>query len=186
MFDSIHFRYISIIKYFLSIAQFNRALLNKAMTTLNRPTTLHFNELPQRIGETIATSDWMEVTQDRIDRFAEATGDRQWIHVDAERCARESPFKTTIAHGFLTLSLVAYFKGQTIAYDGVKMGINYGTNRVRFMSPVKVNSKLRATFKLLECEPIQGGMQTVFEVTIEIEGHAKPACVAELVTRAYT
>jgi acyl dehydratase len=155
------------------------------MTTLNRPITLHFNELPQRVGETIATSDWLEITQDRIDRFAEATGDRQWIHVDAERCAKESPFKTTIAHGFLTLSLIPYFKGETIAYEGVKMGINYGTNRVRFMSPVKVNSKLRATFKLLECEPIQGGMQTVFEVTIELEGHAKPACVAELVTRAY-
>lgn len=151
----------------------------------NVPVTLPINALANRVGEEIATSDWLQITQDRINQFAEATGDHQWIHLDAERCAKESPFKTTIAHGFLTLSLVPYFKGQTLAYSGVKMGINYGTNRVRFMSPVTVNSKLRAKFKLLECEAIQGGVQTVFEVTIEIEGHAKPACVAELVTRAY-
>jgi acyl dehydratase len=152
---------------------------------LNPRVTLHFNDLPKRIGEDIATSDWLTITQERINQFADATGDHQWIHLDAERCARESPFKTTIAHGFLTLSLVPYFKNQCIAYEGVKMGVNYGTNRVRFMSPVKVNSKLRAKFKLLECEAIEGGVQTMFEVTIELEGHAKPACVAELVTRAY-
>jgi acyl dehydratase len=150
------------------------------------PVTLHLNTLANRVGEEIATSDWLQITQDRIDQFADATGDHQWIHIDAERCAKESPFKTTIAHGFLTLSLIPYFKGQTIAYDGVKMGINYGTNRVRFMTPVTVNSKLRARFKLAACEAITGGVQTVFEVTIEIEGHAKPACVAELVTRAYS
>lgn len=151
----------------------------------SHPVVLDIATLATRVGAEIATSDWLTITQDRIDQFAAATGDHQWIHVDAERCAKESPFKTTIAHGFLTLSLVPYFKGQTIAYSGVKMGINYGTNRVRFMSPVKVNSRLRAIFKLLECEAIQGGAQTVFEVTIEIEGHAKAACVAELVTRAY-
>jgi acyl dehydratase len=151
----------------------------------SHPVVLDIATLATRVGEEIATSDWLTITQDRIDQFAEATGDHQWIHVDAERCANESPFKTTIAHGFLTLSLVPYFKGQTIAYSGVKMGINYGTNRVRFMSPVKVNSRLRATFKLIECEAITGGVQTVFEVSIELEGHAKPACVAELVTRAY-
>jgi acyl dehydratase len=153
---------------------------------LNSPISLPVDELPQRVGEEIATSAWLEITQERIDRFAQASDDHQWIHIDAERCARESPFKTTIAHGFLTLSLIPYFKNETIAYSGVKMGINYGTNRVRFMSPVKVNSRLRAKFKLLECEAITGGVQTVFEVTVEIEGHAKPACVAELLTRAYT
>jgi acyl dehydratase len=148
--------------------------------------TLAIDQLPARVGEEIAVSDWLNITQARIQQFADATGDHQWIHLDTERCAKESPFGTTIAHGFLTLSLVPYFKGQTIAYSGVKMGINYGTNRVRFMTPVKVNSRLRARFKLAACEAVQGGVQTVFEVTIEIEGHAKPACVAELVTRAYS
>jgi acyl dehydratase len=152
---------------------------------MQSPITLRLDELPQRIGAHIATSEWLEITQARINQFADATGDHQWIHLDAERCARESPFKSTIAHGFLTLSLVPFFKGQTMAYDGVKMAINYGTNRVRFMTPVKVNSRVRASFKLIACEAIQGGVQTVFEVTIELEGSAKPACVAELVTRAY-
>jgi acyl dehydratase len=147
--------------------------------------TLNLTDLPKRIGDELAISDWLLVTQERINQFADATGDHQWIHIDAERCSRESPFKSTIAHGFLTLSLLPYFKDQCIAYESVKMGVNYGTNRVRFMSPVKVNSKLRARFKLLECEAIQGGVQTVFEATIEIDGHGKPACVAELVTRAY-
>jgi acyl dehydratase len=147
--------------------------------------TLAIDQLPARVGEEIAISDWLTITQERIQQFADATDDHQWIHLDAERCAKESPFGTTIAHGFLTLSLVPYFKGQTIAYSGVKMGINYGTNRVRFMTPVKVNSRLRARFKLKACEAIQGGVQTVFEVTMEIEGQAKPACMAELVTRAY-
>lgn len=146
---------------------------------------LKIDQLPSLVGQEIAVSDWLVITQARIAQFADATGDHQWIHLDAERCARESPFKTTIAHGFLTLSLVPYFKGACIAYEGIRMAVNYGTNRVRFMSPVTVNSQLRARFKLLECEAIQGGVQTVFEVTIEIEGHAKPACVAELVTRAY-
>ncbi len=150
------------------------------------PITIAIDQLLARVGEEIAVSDWLTITQARIQQFADATDDHQWIHLDAERCAKESPFGTTIAHGFLTLSLVPFFKGQTIAYSGVKMGINYGTNRVRFMTPVKVNSRLRARFKLAACEPIQGGIQTVFEVTIDIEGHAKPACVAELVTRAYT
>jgi acyl dehydratase len=154
------------------------------MTNISR-VSLSLNELPNRIGEALAISDWLEITQSRINQFADATGDHQWIHLDAERAARESPFKTTIAHGFLTLSLIPYFKDACIEYSGVKMGVNYGTNRVRFMAPVKVNSRLRAHFKLLAAEAIVGGMQTVFEVTIEIEGNAKPACVAELVTRAY-
>jgi acyl dehydratase len=147
--------------------------------------TLAISTLSQHIGQELATSEWLTITQERINQFAEATGDHQWIHVDTERAARESPFKTTIAHGFLTLSLIPLFKDECIEYSDVKMGVNYGTNRVRFMAPVKVNSKLRARFKLLEVEPITGGVQTVFEVTIDIEGHAKPACVAELVTRAY-
>jgi acyl dehydratase len=147
--------------------------------------TLNVNTLAQYVGTELAVSDWLQITQERINQFADATGDHQWIHIDAERAQRESPFKTTIAHGFLTLSLIPYFKGKCIAYDGVKMGVNYGTNRVRFMAPVKVNSKLRARFKLLAIEEIIGGVQTVFDTTLELEGHAKPACVAELVTRAY-
>ncbi len=150
-----------------------------------QPVVLNVETLAERIGQEIATSEWLTVTQSRIDQFAEATNDHQWIHVDAERCARESPFKTTIAHGFLTLSLIAGFMARTVSFSGVKMGINYGTNRVRFISPVKVNSNLRAKIKLLACEPFSGGLQTVFEVTVEIEDQSKPACVAELVTRTY-
>ncbi|TAG45344.1 MAG: MaoC family dehydratase [Betaproteobacteria bacterium] len=146
---------------------------------------LPLDSLGDYVGQELAVSDWLTITQDRINQFADATGDHQWIHLDAERAARESPFKNTIAHGFLTLSLIPYFKNLSVSYSGVKMGVNYGTNRVRFMAPVAVNSRLRARFKLLSVEPIAGGAQTVFEVTIEIEGHSKPACVAELVTRAY-
>jgi acyl dehydratase len=141
--------------------------------------------LPAWIGLEVAVSDWVKITQDRINEFAEATGDHQWIHVDPERAARESPFGSTIAHGFLTLSLVPLLKGECIEFTGVKMGVNYGTNRVRFMAPVKVNSRLRGHFKLASLEEIKGGVQMVWECTLELEGHAKPACVAELVTRAY-
>ena len=149
--------------------------------------------LPTWLGLEVAVSDWVSITQERINQFAEATGDHQWIHVDPIRAEKESPFRSppgsvtgsTIAHGFLTLSLVPYLKGECIEFTGVKMGVNYGTNRVRFMAPVNVNSKLRGRFKLASLEEIKGGMQMVWECTLEIEGQAKPACVAELVTRAY-
>jgi acyl dehydratase len=146
---------------------------------------IKLSALPAWIGLEVAVSDWVTITQERINLFAEATGDHQWIHVDAERAAKESPFGTTIAHGFLTLSLVPLLKGECIEFADVKMGVNYGTNRVRFMAPVKVNSRLRGHFKLAALEDIKGGVQMVWECTLELEGHAKPACVAELVTRAY-
>ena len=141
--------------------------------------------LAHHIGTVVGVSDWVEVTQERIDRFAEATGDFQWIHVDRERAARESPFGGTIAHGFLTLSLVPLFKAQAIDYGPLRMAINYGTNRVRFVTPVRTGSRLRGHFKLLSVEPLTDGWQTVFEVSVEIAGAVKPACVAELVTRIH-
>jgi acyl dehydratase len=148
-------------------------------------TSIALSALPAWLGLEVAVSDWVTISQERINLFAEATGDHQWIHVDTERAAKESPFGTTIAHGFLTLSMVPYLKEMCMEYTGVKMGVNYGTNRVRFMAPVKVGSRLRGRFKLIAFEPIKGGMQMVWECTLELEGHAKPACVAELVSRAY-
>ena len=148
-------------------------------------TNIALPSLSTWLGLEVAVSDWVAITQERINGFAEATGDHQWIHVDAERAARESPFGTTIAHGFLTLSMVPYLKETCVEYVGVKMGVNYGTNRVRFMAPVKVNSRLRGRFKLASFEEIKGGVQMVWECTLELEGHTKPACVAELVSRAY-
>jgi acyl dehydratase len=148
-------------------------------------TSIALPSLSTWLGLEVAVSDWVSITQERINRFAEATGDHQWIHVDAERAAKESPFGSTIAHGFLTLSMVPYLKETCIEYTGVKMGVNYGTNRVRFMAPVKVDSRLRGRFKLASFEPIKGGVQMVWQCTLELEGHTKPACVAELVTRAY-
>jgi acyl dehydratase len=145
--------------------------------------------LPTWLGLEVAVSDWVAITQERINLFAEATGDHQWIHVDEARAALESPFRSptgnTIAHGFLTLSMVPFLKEACIEFTGIKMGVNYGTNRVRFMAPVNVNSKLRGRFKLAALEPIKGGVQMVWECTLEIEGQNKPACVAELVSRAY-
>ena len=148
-------------------------------------TSIALPALPTWLGLEVAVSDWVTITQERINLFAEATGDHQWIHIDPQRAAKESPFGTTIAHGFLTLSLVPYLKGECIEFTGVKMGVNYGTNRVRFMAPVKVNSKLRGRFKLMSVEPIKGGAQMVWECTLELQGLEKPACIAELVSRAY-
>ena len=148
-------------------------------------TSIALTALPTWLGLEVAVSDWVTITQERIDLFADATGDHQWIHIDPERAAKESPFGATIAHGFLTLSLVPYLKGECIEFTGVKMGVNYGTNRVRFMAPVKVNSKLRGRFKLMSVEQIKGGAQMVWECTLEMQGLEKPACIAELVSRAY-
>ena len=141
-------------------------------------TRLALAQLPTWLGLEVAISDWVDISQERINQFAEATGDHQWIHVDAERAKKESPFGTTIAHGFLTLSMVPYLKETCIEYTGIKMGVNYGTNRVRFMAPVKVNSRLRGRFKLASYEEIKGGAQMVWECTLELDGHAKPVCVA--------
>ena len=148
-------------------------------------TCIALTALPTWLGLEVAVSDWVTITQERINLFADATGDHQWIHIDPERAAKESPFGATIAHGFLTLSLVPYLKGECIEFTGVKMGVNYGTNRVRFMAPVKVDSKLRGRFKLMSVEQIKGGAQMVWECTLELQGLEKPACIAELVSRAY-
>ena len=148
-------------------------------------TSIALTALPTWLGLEVAVSDWVTITQERINLFADATGDHQWIHIDPERAAKESPFGATIAHGFLTLSLVPFLKGECIEFTGVKMGVNYGTNRVRFMAPVKVNSKLRGRFKLMSVEQIKGGAQMVWECTLEMQGSEKPACIAELVSRAY-
>ena len=142
-------------------------------------------ELRQYKSSEVAVSDWVEVTQEMIDGFAESTGDFQWIHVDAERAESESVFGSTIAHGFLTLSLLSKFLNETIDLGRSKMGINYGLNRVRFTAPVRVNSKLRARFYLEDVVDIPDGVQLVWTVTIEIEGESKPALVAEWLTRRY-
>jgi acyl dehydratase len=127
----------------------------------------------------------MLIDQARVNAFAEVTGDRQWIHVDVERARRESPFGAPIAHGYLTLSLLAKFAGECIAVDGIKLAVNYGLNRVRFAAPVKVGSRVRARFVLAAVEDIPGGAQMLWQATVEIEGSDKPACVAEMVTRWY-
>jgi acyl dehydratase len=142
-------------------------------------------ELTQLAGQEIGLSDWIEVPQATIDSFAATTGDRQWIHVDRERAARNSPFGTTIAHGFLTLSLLSRLKSQAVAVTGVTMAINYGLNRVRFPSPVRSGARIRGRFILQSVGPIEGGVQTVLAATVEVEGQQKPALAAEWVLRFY-
>jgi acyl dehydratase len=136
-------------------------------------------------GKEVGVSDWLEVTQERIDQFAAASEDRQWIHIDPERAARESPFKTTIAHGFLTLSLLSVLARLALAVGGVRMGINYGLNRVRFVSPVPAGARIRGRFSLATVEEIKGGVQSTWNVTVEREGSDKPCCVAEWLVRYY-
>ncbi|MDH4061433.1 MAG: MaoC family dehydratase [Aquincola sp.] len=143
------------------------------------------SDLAAHEGREFAASGELLLEQSRIDAFATVTDDRQWIHVDPVRAA-SGPFGVTIAHGFLTLSLLPKLMHESFAFDDVRMGVNYGINRVRFPSPVPVGSALRARFKLLEFEPIDGGAQLTVEATVERSGHAKPVCVAELVTRQYT
>ena len=150
--------------------------------------TVHFatlESLRDKVGQHLATSDWITVDQERINLFAQATGDHQWIHVDPVRAAA-GPFGTTIAHGFLTLSLVPEIAQSAMAFDDVRMSVNYGLNRVRFMGPVPAGSRLRGHLKLAAFEPIEGGAQLVTEITIEREGVPKPVCIAEAVARRFT
>jgi len=135
-------------------------------------------------GLKIGPSDWMEISQERINTFAEATGDHQWIHVDEER-AKLSPFGTTIAHGYLTLSLAAKLMPEILEIKGMKMGINYGTDKVRFLNPVKSGSRVRGSGEFLEIKEVPGGYQSTLRVTIEIEGEEKPACVVDTISRYY-
>ena len=135
------------------------------------------------VGDTFGPSSWVEITQERIDQFADATGDHQWIHVDPER-AKDGPFGSTIAHGYLTLSLIPVASFELVPQSG-KMGINYGSNRVRFPAPVPVGSRVRTSFEVLAVEEIPGGRQTTMTATVEREGGDKPVCVAEIVSRNY-
>ncbi|MDP1899637.1 MAG: MaoC family dehydratase [Rubrivivax sp.] len=144
----------------------------------------HLADLQGRVGQELGTSDWLTIAQDRIDLFARATGDHQWIHTDPARAAA-GPFGGTVAHGFLTLSLLPAMFEAGFAIDDVRMGVNYGLNRVRFMAPVRVGSRIRGHFKLLGYEALEGGAQLTVQTTIELEGSAKPACVAESVSRRF-
>ncbi|NUZ06870.1 MaoC family dehydratase [Piscinibacter koreensis] len=141
-------------------------------------------ELEPHVGREIGVSDWVHVTQQRIDLFAEATNDRQWIHVDPARAA-DGPFGTTVAHGFFTLSLLPEMAASAFEIDNTRLSVNYGLNRVRFPAPVPSGSRLRGRFKLVSYEPIEGGVQLTFGVTMEREGSDKPVCVAETVARRY-
>src|SRR5437660_6288542 len=145
----------------------------------------NITQLRDFIGRDVAVSDWVEVSQGRINQFAEATEDRQWIHTDPERAARESPFKETIAHGFLTLSLLSELGKRAMSVGGVRMGINYGLNRVRFVRPVPAGSHIRGRFTLVALEAIKGGVQATWAVTVERDGGDKPCCVAEWLVRYY-
>jgi acyl dehydratase len=141
-------------------------------------------DLEALVGSPLGSSDWLQIDQARIDQFAAVTGDDQWIHVDPVRAAA-GMFGTTVAHGFLTLSLLPFFGRSSFKVAGVRMTVNYGLNRVRFPAPVPVGSRLRANYKLLSFDRIEGGVQVVTEVTVEREGHPKPVCVAESVARHY-
>ncbi len=144
------------------------------------------DELRSLAGQEVSTSDWLEITQERINLFADATGDHQWIHLDVERTKTESPYGATIAHGFLTLSLLSFLMKSAIEFKmPTKMGINYGLNRVRFISAVPAGSRIRARVALQNLEDFAGGHQFTWQFTVEIEGAEKPACVAEWLTRIY-
>lgn len=142
-------------------------------------------ELKSAVGKQLGVSEWLEIDQARIDKFADATGDHQWIHVDPER-AKDGPFGTTIAHGYLTQSLVNLFLPQIIEVRGISMGVNYGADRVRFPAPVPVGSRLRGSAELIKVEDVKGGaVQSTVRVTIEIEGSERPACVIDTISRYF-
>jgi acyl dehydratase len=148
-------------------------------------TTTTLAELPGLVGTELGTSDWYEVTQEAVQQFADATADHQWIHLDVERAQKESPYGGPIAHGFLTLSLLVPLVAQVLTITDVKMGVNYGLNKVRFPAAVPVGSKVRARVTLKSVEEVAGGLQNTLTVTIEREGGDKPVCIAEWVTRQY-
>jgi len=142
-------------------------------------------DLKDRVGEEVVVSGWLEMTQERINGFAEATGDHQWIHVDPERARRESPFGVPIAHGFLTLSLLSKFLSESVRFSQSKMGVNYGVNRLRFTAPVPVGARIRARLTVKRLEELQGGVQVTWAVVLEREGSDKPCLIAEWLTRRY-
>jgi acyl dehydratase len=148
-------------------------------------TVVALAQLAALVGQEVGTSDWFAVTQDRINAFADATGDHQWIHVDADRARAETPFGTTIAHGFLTLSLLSALMRDAIAVDGPRMTLNYGLNRVRFVSPVPAGSRIRARVTLGRIDNVGDSVQATWNVTIERDGGEKPCVVAEWIVRYY-
>lgn len=151
-----------------------------------RNTIASLAALKELTGREVGVSDWFTIEQDRIQQFADATLDHQWIHVDVERARRDSPYQAPIAHGFLTLSLLPHLMHQALGVENVRMGVNYGLNRVRFVSPVRSGSKVRARFKLLSIHDVEpDGVQIVYEATVEAENATKPCCVAEWVVRSY-
>jgi len=140
--------------------------------------------LKEYTGREIFLTEWLTMSQERINQFADATGDHQWIHVDPERARRESPYGATVAHGFLTLSLMSHFLREAIRLpDSVRQAINYGLNRVRFPAPVRAGEKIRARIRLQSCKELQGRVEAIYEITIEAEGGEKPCCVAEWILR---
>ena len=149
-----------------------------AITTING-----LDELRAAVGNDLGSSDWLEITQERVNTFAEATGDNQWIHVDVERATAESPFGGPIAHGYLTLSLTNLFLPQIVEVTGISSGVNYGVNKVRFPSAVPVGSRVRGHVKLASVEDVRGGLQTTMVITVELEGAEKPACIVEAISR---
>jgi acyl dehydratase len=144
----------------------------------------HPNELLQAEGTDLGVSEWLAIEQDRVNLFADATGDHQWIHVDPER-AKSGPYGTTIAHGYLTLSLVNLFLPQLIDVRGISMGVNYGCDKIRFPSAVKVGSRVRGRGEIVKAEEVKGGIQAITRVTVEIEGSDKPACVVDTISRYF-
>ena len=139
----------------------------------------------EKVGQHLGYSDWLEITQDQVNLFADATGDHQWIHVDPERAAKESPFGGPIAHGYLTISLAPVLLTGIVRVEGLKFGVNYGINKLRFPAPVPVGAKLRAGATLAQVEDIPGGAQVTYDITFEVDGQEKPACVAQVVYRYY-
>lgn len=149
-----------------------------AITTING-----LDELRAAVGRDLGTSDWLEITQERVNTFADATGDDQWIHVDVERAKAESPFGGPIAHGYLTLSLTNLFLPQVVEVTGISSGVNYGVNKVRFPAAVPVGSRVRGHVKLESAEDVRGGVQTTMVISVELEGSEKPACIVEAISR---
>ena len=141
-------------------------------------------DLKSAVGKKLGESEWLEITQDRIDKFADATGDHQWIHVDPER-AKDGPFGATIAHGYLTQSLVNLFLPQIVEVQGISMGVNYGADRLRFPAPVPIGSRIRGGGELIQVEEVKGGVQATIRVTVEVEGSERPACVVDTISRYY-
>jgi acyl dehydratase len=148
-------------------------------------TTIPIDDVTSFVGKHLGYSDWLDITQEQVNTFADATGDHQWIHVDPERAAKESPFGGPIAHGYLTLSLAPVLLGKVVRVDGVRMGVNYGTNKVRFPAPVPVGCRLRLGATLAGVEDIAGGVQLTYDLAFEVEGQERPACVAQVVYRVY-